>query len=81
MNKRFWVVKAVTYASIWLGNRESDILKLKCMVLKKPKANSQYWNMKTFKHWSQKWDVLFKRGSNVMICVEAKLLGHMWFTY
>ena len=28
--------------------------KLKCMVLKKPKANSQYWNIKNFKHQSQK---------------------------
>ena len=30
------------------------------MVLKKPKAYSQYWNIKNFKHRSQKWDVLFK---------------------
>ena len=30
------------------------------MVLKKSKAYSQYWNIKNFKHWSQKWDVLFK---------------------
>ena len=27
---------------------------LKCMVLKKPKANSQCWNIKNFKHRSQK---------------------------
>ena len=30
------------------------------MVLKTPKAHSQYWNFKNFKHRSQKWDVLFK---------------------
>ena len=33
----------------------------KCMVLKKPKANSQYWNIKNFKHRSQKGDVLSKK--------------------
>ena len=80
MKKRFWATKAVAHTSIWLGKRENDILKLKCMVLKKPKANSQCWNIKNLKHWSQKWDVLFKKGTNVMICAEAKLLGHMWFT-
>ena len=42
------------------------------MVLKEPKANSQCWNIKNFKHRSKKWDVLFKKGPNVMICVEAK---------
>ena len=31
------------------------------MVLKKPKANSQWWNIKNFKHWSQKGDVLSKK--------------------
>ena len=46
--------------------------KLKCMVLKNSKANSQCWNIKNFKHRSKKWDVLFKKWSNVMICVEAK---------
>ena len=30
------------------------------MVLKKPKAHSQYWNIKNFKQQSQKWDVLLK---------------------
>ena len=48
MKKKFWAAKAVAHTSIWLGKRESNILKLKCMVLKKPKANSQCWNIKKF---------------------------------
>ena len=42
------------------------------MVLKKPKANPQCWNIKNFKHQSQKGDVFIQKGSNVMIYVEAK---------
>ena len=40
---------------------------LKCMVLKKPKANYQCWNIKNFKHRSQKKKrCIIQKGSNVM---------------
>ena len=40
------------------------------MVLKKPNAYSQYWNIKNFKHWSQKWDVLFKNDQMLWIVMK-----------
>ena len=60
MKKRLWAAKAVAHTSIWLGKRKKRHFKLKCMVLKKPKANSQYWNIKNFKHQSQKEMYLLK---------------------
>ena len=52
MKKRLWAAKTVAHTSIWLGKGKTTF-KLKCTVLKKPKAYSQYWNIKNFKHWSQ----------------------------
>ena len=71
MKKRLRAAKTITYTSIWL-EKGKVTFKLKCMVLKKPKAHSQCWNIKNSNLQSQKWDVMFKKWSNVMICAEAK---------
>ena len=71
--------KPVAHTSIWLRKRESDLYiemygaqkALKCMVLKKPKANYQCWNIKNFKHQSQK-EMYYPKRINVIIYEEAK---------
>ena len=71
MKKRLWAAKAIALTSIWLRKMENDIFKLNCMVLKKSKANSQYWNIK-ISITDLKKRCIVQKGSNVMICAEAK---------
>ena len=53
MKKRLWAAKTVAHTSVWLEKGKATFY-LKCIVLKKPKANSKCWNIKNFKHRSQK---------------------------
>ena len=53
MKRDIELQKLVTHTSIWLGKRESDFY-IKMKGAQKPKANPHYWNIKNFKHQSQK---------------------------
>ena len=50
----------------------NQLLYLKCMVLKKLKANSQCWNIKNFKHRSQKEMYYPKKIKCYDFCAKAK---------
>ena len=57
--KRYWVAKAVTHTSIWLGKRESDLY-WKCMMPKSQRLVHQIEISKNFRHRSQNEMYWFK---------------------
>ena len=57
--KRYWVAKAVTHTSIWLGKRESDLY-WKCMMPKRQRLVHQIEISKSFRHQSQNEMYWFK---------------------